>query len=299
MEAPFFSIVIPTYNRAHILERAVQSCLNQTYKGFEIIVVDDCSTDNTQKVLKKFRNKQIHYFVQPQNAGPSAARNRGIKEAKGSYIAFLDSDDTFMPGKLQAIYDAIQQEPDADKHIWYSQILLYRGENNQQVKPERAIGEHEAVADYFFADDGVISTCTLVIAKKVLEQISFDESLKNLEDPDLCIRLQQADYHFKMLPETLAVWYDDNNSDRISYQGLEYKERWFEEHSEMLSKKARYGFLLRHIMPAKFWKQPVTSFRWLFAGLLAGSVTPKRALLLYLRSAVPSAYTALRNKMAR
>src|SRR5690349_3602213 len=95
---PKVSVIIPTYNRAQFIARAVDSVLEQTYKDFEIIVIDDGSSDNTQEILKAYEGK-IRYVYQ-QNKGISAARNRGIQEAKGEYIAFLDSDDVWKPEKL-------------------------------------------------------------------------------------------------------------------------------------------------------------------------------------------------------
>ncbi|NBU82584.1 MAG: glycosyltransferase family 2 protein, partial [Flavobacteriaceae bacterium] len=89
---PYFTIVIPSYNRAHIVGRAIESVLNQSYSDFEIIVVDDGSTDNTKEVVCQFLDSRINYFFQ-ENSGVSAARNTGSKLAKGDYLVFLDSDD--------------------------------------------------------------------------------------------------------------------------------------------------------------------------------------------------------------
>ena len=95
MKNPTVSVIIPTYNRAHLVGRAIKSVLNQTYRDFEIIVVDDGSTDNTKDIIKEFqkKDKRIKYIPYEKNKGGSAARNTGIKAAKGEYIAFLDSDD--------------------------------------------------------------------------------------------------------------------------------------------------------------------------------------------------------------
>jgi len=92
---PKVSVIIPTYNRAHLIGRAIQSVLNQTYQDFELIVVDDGSTDNTNEVIKEFsqKDKRILYIKHDKNKGGSAARNTGIKAARGEYIAFQDSDD--------------------------------------------------------------------------------------------------------------------------------------------------------------------------------------------------------------
>jgi len=95
------SIVIPTYNRAGLLSRTIQSVLNQTYQDFEIIIVDDGSTDKTEEVVKSFNSKKIFYNRHEENKGANAARNTGIKASRGEYIAFQDSGDEWLPQKLE------------------------------------------------------------------------------------------------------------------------------------------------------------------------------------------------------
>ena len=102
---PFFSVIIPTYNRAHMLERAIKSVLAQTYKNFELIVVDDGSTDETKELLSKY--KDIHYY-KIDNSGVSFARNFGVSKSKGKYLCFLDSDDEWLNEKLKAQYQQIE-----------------------------------------------------------------------------------------------------------------------------------------------------------------------------------------------
>jgi len=103
---PFISVVIPTFNRAQQVQVALRSVLAQTYAEFEVIVVDDGSTDTTQEVVERFvgeqngTGKQVRFFSQ-SNQGPSAARNKGIVEARGDWIAFLDSDDQLLPETLE------------------------------------------------------------------------------------------------------------------------------------------------------------------------------------------------------
>jgi glycosyltransferase involved in cell wall biosynthesis len=104
------SVVIPTYNSAHLLDDALQSVLEQTYKDFEIIVVDDGSTDNTSEVVSKYNDK-LHYF-RVDNRGPAKARNYGISKATGKYIAFLDADDKWLPTKLEKQVSMFEQNPE-------------------------------------------------------------------------------------------------------------------------------------------------------------------------------------------
>ena len=100
---PKVSIILPTYNRAYIIEKGINSLLNQTYQDFEIIIVDDGSTDNTEEIIKKLqeKDKRIKYIKLKTNKGAATARNIGIKAARGEYIAFQDSDDEWMHEKLE------------------------------------------------------------------------------------------------------------------------------------------------------------------------------------------------------
>lgn len=106
------SVIIPTYNRANLILQAVKSVLNQTYKNFEIIIVDDGSSDNTEDVINVIHDNRIRYIKHAINKGASAARNTGIREAKGKYIAFQDSDDHWLPDKLEKQVKRIENTPD-------------------------------------------------------------------------------------------------------------------------------------------------------------------------------------------
>lgn len=105
-ETPFFSIIIPTYNRADKIDIPINSILNQQFKNWELIIIDDGSTDETQTLIKAYSSQHIHYFYQ-EHQGRSAARNLGITKAKGTYICFQDSDDEYLPNHLKTLYDAI------------------------------------------------------------------------------------------------------------------------------------------------------------------------------------------------
>lgn len=122
--APFFSIVIPTYNRAKLIAKAIDSVLQQTFAAWELIVVDDGSKDNTKHVVEEFGDKRIKYVYQ-QNQERSAARNNGIKHATGKYICFVDSDDYYLPQRLQLLHDTIKAkgEPVA---LFYTNICFDR-----------------------------------------------------------------------------------------------------------------------------------------------------------------------------
>ena len=121
---PFFSVVIPVYNRALLLAEALRSVLAQTDQDFEIIVVDDGSTDNPARTVEELADPRI-VFVRQENRGGGAARNAGIDKARGRFIAFLDSDDCFFPHHLASMRKLLQNAPGT---VGYARILVNRGE---------------------------------------------------------------------------------------------------------------------------------------------------------------------------
>ncbi len=106
---PFFSVVLCTFNRAYILERAIKSLINQNFKDFELIIIDDGSSDDTFQVVNKFKNELNLKYIYQNNSGISISRNIGIVNAIGEYVTFLDSDDEYLPNHLESRYDILQE----------------------------------------------------------------------------------------------------------------------------------------------------------------------------------------------
>src|SRR5690554_1039706 len=109
-ESPFFSVIIPCYNRGHLITETIRSVLAQTETDFEIIVIDDGSTDDTKNVVQSISDSRIHYYYQ-ENAERGAARNKGVRKSRGRYITFLDSDDRFFPNHLSVVKKKLSEEP--------------------------------------------------------------------------------------------------------------------------------------------------------------------------------------------
>ena len=151
MKTPLFSIIIPTYNRCDFIKIAIASVLSQTFDNFELIIIDDGSTDNTKKTVQQYFNRyqlpskaapvrktSIHYHYQ-KNKGPAAARNKGIGLAKGKYICFLDSDDRFRTQKLETVYQYINKYPEFS--VFHTEELWYR---RGEILPQK---KHHAKPD--------------------------------------------------------------------------------------------------------------------------------------------------------
>ncbi len=178
------SVIIPTYNRAHLLARAVRSVLNQSLSAQEIIVVDDGSTDNTAEVMTQQFPQCV--YIQQSNKGVSAARNRGIDAAEGEWLAFLDSDDEWLENKLQRQHDVLQQHPNI-KICHTEEIWIRNGKRVNQMK------KHAKSGGSIFLNClplCVISPSSVIIHRSLFDEIgNFDEQLPACEDYDLWLRI--------------------------------------------------------------------------------------------------------------
>lgn len=296
-QAPRFSIIIPAYNRADRIGRAIASCLAQSCPDFEVVVVDDGSSDGTADVVDAMDDPRIR-CIRQANAGASAARNAGARAARGAYLAFLDSDDEFLPSKLNQLAAAIT--PD-DRTVWYSQLLFDRGGGNRMIKPARAIAPGERVGDYLFADDGLMQTSTLVMARALFARVGgFDTGLRCLEDLDLCLRLEEAGARFGMLPGPQVVWYDDRSSGRLSYTTSRREVRdWAARQHHRLSPRAMHGYLARFLVPQIARAQPFHALSLLVSAVRHGGLAPRRAAMLLARGTAPGIYGRLRDALTR
>ena len=185
---PTVSVIIPTYNRASMLREAIQSVLDQTYSDFEIIVVDDGSTDDTRKIVNAFFDKRIRYVFQ-ENRGRSNARNHAFALAQGKYIAFLDSDDLFLPGKLEKQVAALEKEPGFG--MVYSSAIC-TDEQGKEIPPfmYKATASGMIYRKVAFYIPLTIILPTVVMRAEVLSQVGgFDEKMERFEDTDMWRRV--------------------------------------------------------------------------------------------------------------
>jgi len=212
MKNDFISVVIPTYNRVTFLKDAIDSVLAQTFLDFELIVVDDGSTDDTPKLLSSYNNK-VRVITQT-NQGPSAARNRGIEAAKSPWIAFLDSDDVWKPDKLKKQVRFITDNPDTK--ICQTEEVWIR--NGKRVNPRK---KHEMHSGWIYEQclpRCIVSPSSVMIHKDVFEKVGlFDETMLACEDYDLWLRVTPH-YPVFLVREQLIVkqgGHDDQQSRTI------------------------------------------------------------------------------------
>ena len=191
MDKELVSVVIPTYNRKAVLENAIKSVLDQTYKNIEIIVVDDASTDNSEDVVKAFQDSRIRYIRLEKNGGPSKARNVGIIEAKGKLIAFQDSDDFWYENKL----DEEMQEMQKDENCQMVFCKYKCNSGSDRVVPiddDFSLMPGKEGFLKILLGGNKIGTPTVLAKKDILLKAGmFNESLYTLEDWELFLRIAE------------------------------------------------------------------------------------------------------------
>ncbi len=195
------SVVIPTYNRAAYLVEAIQSVLAQTFRDFEIVIVDDGSTDNTADVVKTINDSRLHYIFQ-ENRGVSAALNTGWRAAGGEYIGILGSDDMWLPTCLQELVQTLETSPHLGVVYARAQGMDARGEPLTQLVGARERFAGETLKSLVYGD--FVCPIAVVIRRAALERVGgYDESLIANEDWDLWLRLAPY-YGIGYVPRVLA-----------------------------------------------------------------------------------------------
>ena len=208
---PFFSVIIPLFNKEKFIEATLKSVLNQSFTDFEILVIDDGSTDNSAQLIKGFDDARIRYYYK-ENEGVSSARNDGIKKAQSDYISFIDADDYWYPDFLEEMYKVIQKHP--EQKVFSAAIEI---ETSKKVIPASYSivkkSDYEIV-NYFTASskETVICTSCAVFHKNIFEEIgTFDIEIKSGQDTDMWIRIG-INYPVVFSWKILARYVYDENS---------------------------------------------------------------------------------------
>jgi len=238
--SPKVSVIIPTYNRADLLPRAIDSVLNQTYRDLELIIVDDGSTDNTKEIVEKYQKKdeRIKYLWEENYGGPARPYNLALKQCQGEYIAFLDSDDVWLPEKLEkqiAIFEEYDGKINLGLVICEAYVVdLDRNDIGRLTFPynENLLGPEKF--GLFFEKFGIISLSCVVIKKEVFKNIGyFDEKFKVSADVDIYSRiLKNSPIYF--LKEPLVKY---TQSDR----SLSNEQFWIKQIPEYKYFLEKYG----------------------------------------------------------
>lgn len=206
---PLFSVVLPTRNRAHLLPRAVNSVLAQGFSGFELLVVDDSSTDHTQSILRGYDDRRLRTIRNSQQLGAAASRNRAITASRAPWLAFLDDDDAYRPGFLESMRQLLSTAPETVGFAWCGVRRLRESEEGITLVDAEGTWQpsycNRRAAYLGFIEGRRIGTnCGLTVRRTAIDAVGgFDERLQCAEDTDLLIRLA-ADFEFVIEPAILV-----------------------------------------------------------------------------------------------
>ena len=300
MTTPLISVIIPTYNRATTIEPTLLSVKAQEFTNFECIVVDDGSSDVALLEMKVAELNDARFrVVRRENGGGGAARNTGIDAARGDWIAFLDSDDLYLPTKL-SVYSSLfsRCEP---KTVLYSQNLVDRGVERKWVRPSRAIRSDEDVGEYIFVTNNFIQTSTIVLQAKFIKSVMFDPTLRKGQDLDLCIRLAADGALFEMVSSPQSIWIDQSELGRTSrHRGYEAPLAWLKQAAPLMTKRAVIGYRATTLAYYMAQQKPFLATYYILNGFLRGGVPLSITIRQLLRAFVPrSVYRRMVNFFVR
>lgn len=226
MKTPFFSVIMPLYNKENYVEKAIRSILDQTFSDFEIVVVDDCSTDNSLSVVMDMSVEKIRIVSHEKNKGLSASRNTGIKNALAEFVVFLDADDYWKPHFLEKIQMLTEKFPQASLFATayeeiYPEVVLKPNVNKNDLAP----GAFLLISDFFVKNlrQPICNHSSLCVRKNLFDSVGFyDENINFSEDVDFNIRAFSASpLAFYNGIESCYVIYSEN---QITNSGIKTKK---------------------------------------------------------------------------
>jgi len=253
MPKPTFSIVIPLFNKAAFIERALDSALTQTYQDFEVVVVDDGSTDNGGDIVRQIGDPRIR-LIKQANAGASAARNKGVEVAEGELIAFLDADDEWHPEYLQTIAELVNQFPNAG--IFATGYIYYPKNKEKRKIRNKYIPKQPQLIDnpfYGYIGEPLFFTSSVVVPKAILQKIGgFPVGIKLGEDIETWLKIG-LEYPIAYSPQELVNYRRDtaiNTCDTEEFPGephyLEWIRKLWESGRINKSSQNAYSLFMNH-----------------------------------------------------
>lgn len=201
---PFFSVIIPTFNRSAKVKKAIESVLSQTFSDFEILVMDDGSTDDTENVIRSINDPRVFYQWADNFGGPARPRNRGINIAKGEWVCFLDADDWWSPNKLETCLQAIGETTDLIYHD-----LFIVDEKTDSKKSFKSGKLKKPVIISLIVDGNTIANSSVVVRKSLLDRvggINEDKAIIAAEDFDTWLKIANLTDQFEHIPKSLGYY---------------------------------------------------------------------------------------------
>lgn len=239
------SVVIPNRNRAETLLRSLLSLQGQTGDALDIIVVDDASDTDLSAEYALAEQMGARVLRQPQHLRGSAARNRGVAEARGTHVSFLDSDDIWLPGRYDDIKAFFSRPENARRVLVCGALLHVAGEIRPSVQPPWKPGT--SLVEYVYRDGGRVQTSMLTMPMDVARAHPFNEALRVNQDTDLAMRLDRAGIGFTISPQPRLVKEETPRADRLTTDTatIDWSYDWYQRESHDWSAAAKSGYHLQ------------------------------------------------------
>ena len=284
---PFFTVIIPLYNKEKYISGAIESILNQTFTDFEVLIVNDCSTDKSVEIASKFVSEKVQIIHHEKNSGLAATRNTGIKKATSNYVTFLDADDLWRPFFLEKTFQLIQNFPEARifgtnyEEVWDKTVK--NPHNNSDSLPENFVG----YVNFFKINikQGLYNHGSVCIHKEVYENVGFyNENIQLSQDLDFNIR---ANYHYKLAYDnSVQMSYfmqTDNQLTRSSIVNrtipdYDLYEDWAKNNSDL----KKYLDFERYVLGKRLKKNNDSRWKKMIANIDSNNLNWKQNLLLKL-----------------
>lgn len=266
---PRISVVIPTYNRKPMLLRAVRSALEQSVPPYEIIIVDDGSSDGTRETDFLDIDPRIRLIAHAANRGGAVARNTGIDAAQGDWIALMDSDDVWLKRKLEVQLESLRQHSAEDQVLAACNVL-----KNFEHRPALPFNDvppgDQHLSEYFMIEGGTLQTSTLLLPTRLARLIRFDERLARHQDWDFVLRVVGAKAKLRYIHDSLVIYDANDHSHKISAQkSLQPTLDWLKLAGPLITSKARHSYYLSVCFHRHVREQPFRAMSILLAVTLA------------------------------
>ena len=285
--SPFFTVVIPLYNKENYISNTLESVLAQNFKNFEVIVVDDGSTDNSFKKIQNFLKLEKVTIIQKENGGVSSARNLGIEKANGKYIALIDADDYWYPDHLEELNRVIKKYPNSGIYGTRYEIVLNNSTVRKATFRNFAPSEIQLVPDYFEAStiNAVIWTSASAFSKENFYKIGkFDLKLRTAQDLDFFVRAA-LNFEIAVSPKVTMRYYqnsENNLAQSLYNEDREYFIQKFEQQEKENTSLKNYLDTNRYALVIRC--KMISDIRWkrIIKDIDYSNLTGKQRFLLNL-----------------
>jgi glycosyltransferase involved in cell wall biosynthesis len=275
------SVVIPAYNARDTIQQAIATARAQTLRPAQIIVVDDCSKDDTVQQAEALAGPDLLVVRSPRNGGGGAARNRGIDHATGDVVAFLDADDLWAPNKLANQLTLLRAQ--RRESFCFTAVEQINEYGEKHILPKRAPWPGESLADYMLKDGNIMQTSSLMVPRHLLDRCRFNKRLRRFQDVDFVLTLGEAGIDAAFCQQPLVQWRNVGNPQRVSSNPDPSVMRTFLSLHPRLTLPQKLGLEIRSIGPSP---GAAGALRWswrLALSVFSGALALPNAASLFLK----------------